>query len=436
MNNPEEHQVILFPRNFIERGTIFGGTFKIRNFLEALVLALGIGIPICSFVPAGLSAKIILLCMTALPASMLALIGVAGESLTAFFINALRFLCNRRILFRSDMLPPDKNHKWRPRNKEHKARGKKHQPKEPQKEKTAQGIDPDRLPEKQIKKKERRQFDTSTKQGIRLQAKEDIRFLKYEKKWEKAQAKKEKQKYRQAQKKARCKEKEALKTARLKNPPSQNTPPVSKPCKKKRRMVLEDYLPIEKISNGIVYTTDHRYIKILEVEPINFLLRSAREQQGIIYSFISYLKISPVKLQIKMISKKADINKHLEQSALELSRETDPHCRILQEDYIRFVKKLSSKEAVSRRFFLIFEYEPFNANRKVEEKEILTALETAAQTAKTFLYQCGNEVNTHDNEDEFTTEVLYTLLNRTICAEKPLPKRIMKSSASMQHRTG
>lgn len=137
MNNPEEHQVILFPRNFIERGTIFGGTFKIRNFLEALVLALGIGIPICSFVPAGLSAKIILLCMTALPASMLALIGVAGESLTAFFINALRFLCNRRILFRSDMLPPDKNHKWRPRNKEHKARGKKHQPKEPQKEKTA-----------------------------------------------------------------------------------------------------------------------------------------------------------------------------------------------------------------------------------------------------------------------------------------------------------
>lgn len=56
--------------------------------------------------------------------------------------------------------------------------------------------------------------------------------------------------------------------------------------------------------NGIVYTTDHRYIKILEIDPINFLLRSAREQQGIIYSFISYLKISPVKLQIKMISKK------------------------------------------------------------------------------------------------------------------------------------
>ena len=98
-----------------------------------------------------------------------------------------------------------------------------------------------------------------------------------------------------------------------------------------------------------------------------------------------------------MISKKADINKHLEQSRLELERETDPHCQELQRDYIQFVQNLSSREAVSRRFFLIFEYEPFNANRKEEEREILAALETASQTAKTFLYQCGNEVVTHDN---------------------------------------
>ena len=219
-------------------------------------------------------------------------------------------------------------------------------------------------------------------------------------------------------------EKAAKKEARSNKKQPDPSPSVSSKKKKRKDMTLEDYLPIDKIANGIIYTTDHRYVKILEIEPINFLLRSAREQQGIIYSFISYLKISPVKLQIKMISKKADINKHLEQAALELSRETNPHCRELQKDYIQFVKKLSSREAVSRRFFLIFEYEPFNVNRKVEEKEILAALETASQTAKTFLYQCGNQVVTHDNEDEFTTDVLYTLLNRTLCTEKPLQDRI------------
>ena len=219
-------------------------------------------------------------------------------------------------------------------------------------------------------------------------------------------------------------EKAAKKEARSNKKQPDPSPSVSSKKKKRKDMTLEDYLPIDKIANGIIYTTDHRYVKILEIEPINFLLRSAREQQGIIYSFISYLKISPVKLQIKMISKKADINKHLEQAALELSLETNPHCRELQKDYIQFVKKLSSREAVSRRFFLIFEYEPFNVNRKVEEKEILAALETASQTAKTFLYQCGNQVVTHDNEDEFTTDVLYKLFNRTLCTEKPLQDRI------------
>ena len=56
---------------------------------------------------------------------------------------------------------------------------------------------------------------------------------------------------------------------------------------------VADYLPIEKIANGIIYTKDHRFVKVVEVVPINFMLRSAREQRNIIYSFVSYLKISP-----------------------------------------------------------------------------------------------------------------------------------------------
>lgn len=421
MNNPEEQQISLIPRNFIERGTFMGGMFKIRNAIEGAILAIGIAIPVVHL-PLSLTIRIIILCMTSLPAAMVALIGIGGESLTAFLMNAVRFLFNRRILYRLDTKPePKGKQRKNPRQKEPKTK-------------------------KNREKKERRLYDISTKRGIKKQAREDIRILKFEKKQRKKEQAKalkvakrekkqrlktEKQRHKEklhqdklAQKEAKRLEKAAKKEARSNKKQPDPSPSVSSKKKKRKDMTLEDYLPIDKIANGIIYTTDHRYVKILEIEPINFLLRSAREQQGIIYSFISYLKISPVKLQIKMISKKADINKHLEQAALELSRETNPHCRELQKDYIQFVKKLSSREAVSRRFFLIFEYEPFNVNRKVEEKEILAALETAAQTAKTFLYQCGNQVVTHDNEDEFTTDVLYTLLNRTLCTEKPLQDRI------------
>ena len=465
MNNPEEQQIALIPRNFIERGTFMGGMFKIRNAIEGAILAIGIAIPVVHL-PLSLTIRIIILCMTSLPAAMVALIGIGGESLTAFLMNAVRFLFNRRILYRLDTKPePKGKQRKNPRQKEPKTkknREKKEKP-SPQPMETAthdeevpcnmpSSSEEEILPDSKVsptpasKKKERRLYDISTKRGIKKQAREDIRILKLEKKQRKKEQAKalkvakrekkqrlktEKQRHKEklhqdklAQKEAKRLEKAAKKDARSNKKQPDPSPSVSSKKKKRKDMTLEDYLPIDKIANGIIYTTDHRYVKILEIEPINFLLRSAREQQGIIYSFISYLKISPVKLQIKMISKKADINKHLEQAALELSRETNPHCRELQKDYIQFVKKLSSREAVSRRFFLIFEYEPFNVNRKVEEKEILAALETAAQTAKTFLYQCGNQVVTHDNEDEFTTDVLYTLLNRTLCTEKPLQDRI------------
>ena len=465
MNNPEEQQIALIPRNFIERGTFMGGMFKIRNAIEGAILAIGIAIPVVHL-PLSLTIRIIILCMTSLPAAMVALIGIGGESLTAFLMNAVRFLFNRRILYRLDTKPePKGKQRKNPRQKEPKTkknREKKEKP-SPQPMEIAthdeevpcnmpSSSEEEILPDSKVsptpasKKKERRLYDISTKRGIKKQAREDIRILKLEKKQRKKEQAKalkvvkrekkqrlktEKQRHKEklhqdklAQKEARRLEKAAKKEARSNKKQPDPSPSVSSKKKKRKDMTLEDYLPIDKIANGIIYTTDHRYVKILEIEPINFLLRSAREQQGIIYSFISYLKISPVKLQIKMISKKADINKHLEQAALELSRETNPHCRELQKDYIQFVKKLSSREAVSRRFFLIFEYEPFNVNRKVEEKEILAALETASQTAKTFLYQCGNQVVTHDNEDEFTTDVLYTLLNRTLCTEKPLQDRI------------
>lgn len=69
---------------------------------------------------------------------------------------------------------------------------------------------------------------------------------------------------------------------------------------------VSGYLPIQKIENGIVHTKDGRYLKIVEVEPINFLLRSAAEQRGIVYSFLSWLKISPVKLQFKVLTRRAE----------------------------------------------------------------------------------------------------------------------------------
>ena len=83
----------------------------------------------------------------------------------------------------------------------------------------------------------------------------------------------------------------------------------------------QSFLPIRDIRNGMVETTDGRYLKILEIEPINFALRSSEEQFNIISSFASWLKISPVCLQCKTITRRADSDKHIALVKEELAQE-------------------------------------------------------------------------------------------------------------------
>ena len=183
---------------------------------------------------------------------------------------------------------------------------------------------------------------------------------------------------------------------------------------------LADYVPIEKITHGVIKTRDRRYVKVVEVVPVNFLLRSAQEQRSIIYSFISYLKIAPVKVQFKVLTKRADIDRHVDSVREELARETDSHCRMLQEDYLKLIRDLGSREAITRRFFLIFEHEPMpGAKRGQEEDEAIAALQTAARTAANYLRQCGNTVVMPEEQDEAAAEILYHILCRRESNEHP-----------------
>ena len=202
MTQPEETPVSFIPSNFIEKGKILNGTFDIRNAIESIVLSLAIGIPVFHL-PLSLTARIIILCMTALPAAMVALIGIGGESITAFLMNALRFVVNRRVIWRSDSLPEGKPRR-KPRFKEPKTKKHRKAEKMAEPSKVMASAPPQSEPDApappKSKKKEHRQFDTSTKRGIKKQAKEDIRYLKWEQK-EASRQKKEAAKQIKIQKK-------------------------------------------------------------------------------------------------------------------------------------------------------------------------------------------------------------------------------------------
>lgn len=200
--------------------------------------------------------------------------------------------------------------------------------------------------------------------------------------------------------------------------------------KEKRRKKLEkldfvqDFIPIKNLEHGIVETTDGRFIKILEIEPINFMLRSSEEQNGIISSFASWLKISPMRLQFKSITRKADSERHVAMVQEELEAEDSEQCKRLGKGYIRLMKDVGSREALTRRFFLIFQYEETRRGESENFSQIYSMLYTAEQNAKAYFLQCGNLILQSKDPDEAMAEILYMFFNRRSCVEEPFSSRI------------
>lgn len=183
---------------------------------------------------------------------------------------------------------------------------------------------------------------------------------------------------------------------------------------------------MKEIRNGIIETTDHRYIKLLEIEPINFMLRSNEEQAQIIGSFASWLKISPLRLQFKSVSRKADADHHVAMVEQELAQEENPQCRRLGQEYLGLIRDVGSREALSRRFFLIFQYEAPPGKRQSDDDyaEIYSVIQTATRNARTYFTQCGNAIVQPEDEDQFVAEILYMFFNRKSCVTEPFSSRL------------
>ena len=193
---------------------------------------------------------------------------------------------------------------------------------------------------------------------------------------------------------------------------------------KPRNEYVQDFIPVKNIRHGIVETTDGRYIKILEIEPINFMLRSEEEQFGIISAFANWLKISPMRLQFKSVTRKADSEKHIAMLREELKREDNPRCKELSEGYIGLIRDVGSREALTRRFFLIFQFEDFQ--RTDDFGKIYGMLQAAEQNARAYFAQCGNNILQPQNEDEAVAEILYMYFNRRSCTDEPFSERVQR----------
>ena len=184
---------------------------------------------------------------------------------------------------------------------------------------------------------------------------------------------------------------------------------------------IQAWLPIKDIVQGVVVTRDKRFVKILELLPVNFYTMSSMDKSAAIEDFAAYLKIAPANLQINVLTQPFDLDGYLKLLRGYLERETNEQCRLMLEESMDYVPQLVEREALTHRFFLSFSYDPSMKAPDHTPEAIAAVLNEKAEVAWRYLDRCGVAVLEPEYADNFILELFYKLINKHTSQHLRLP---------------
>ncbi len=194
------------------------------------------------------------------------------------------------------------------------------------------------------------------------------------------------------------------------------------------KATVQNWQPIKDIKDGVVILKNGDYVKIVEVIPINFKLKSAADKRFLILNYRAFLKGCRFPMQISVQCRKADIDPHLNRIKALYKLEKNEDVKNLTQGYMRLVKSLNygAKTAISRRFFLIFPYVTPPGKKDEPFQEVVKQLKDKESKIRNFLEQCGNEITEVPDETEYVANVLYTYLNKKTSEQQKFSGKLLE----------
>lgn len=177
------------------------------------------------------------------------------------------------------------------------------------------------------------------------------------------------------------------------------------------RKAIKSWFPIKEIKDGIIETKDKKYLKILEVMPINFELKSNFEKEAIIHQYKTFLKTCDFDMQILIQSKKNNLDDHIENILTIMKNEKSETLKALSKMYMKNVKEKTIKTTITRRFFIVF-YARISDNKKLTREIAIDDLTEKTLKIKRTLEKCGNDVIDFSKNNFYIINNLYKQLNR------------------------
>lgn len=200
--------------------------------------------------------------------------------------------------------------------------------------------------------------------------------------------------------------------------------------KKVKKEASQEWVPFEKTVYGMIKTTDGRYVKIIEIIPINFLQKTPQERAEIIEDFYEWLIIAPSKLQFRITTSHANADANSLMETIFEKNKNEKNSLVLErrDELIQNIQYLSSNEALSKKFFIIYEYEgsEIDGVYSSNEVEIYRTMEYTKNMISFYFTRMGNRVMDHAEENVFLADVLYKSLNPKTSLTEPLEQRIRR----------
>ena len=153
-----------------------------------------------------------------------------------------------------------------------------------------------------------------------------------------------------------------------------------------------------------------KFIKIIEIKPINFNLKSELEKEAILNSYKIFLKTCNFNFQILIQSNKEDLSNHFSQIR-ENSNLENKNIQEISEKYINYIKEINNNnKSSSKNYYIIINYE--NTNNEIQDMEsyAIEDLNNKYFKIKDCLARCGNNAINILNKEEIK-EILFSFLN-------------------------
>lgn len=115
----------------------------------------------------------------------------------------------------------------------------------------------------------------------------------------------------------------------------------------------QQFIDIAGMKNGVIIMKDGSYRLILQVNAVNFALKSEQEQNSIIFQFQSFLNSLHFPIEICIRSRRLDLTPYLNKISTIAQNQTNELTRIQAEDYIGFVAKLITIANIMKKSFYV-----------------------------------------------------------------------------------